>query len=101
MTPHRFHREAEAEYIAAAEYYAGINPALGQRFFVEMERIIAEACAHPRAYRRVRGNIRRHFSAAFPYGIIFEEKPDGLRILAVMNLHRDPDYWQSRAPEAP
>ena len=98
MKPHGFHREAEAEYVAAAEYYAGISPTLARRFSDEIERLIREACAHPRAYRRIRGSVRRHFSATFPYGILFEERSDVVRILAVMNLHRDPDYWRSRLP---
>ena len=96
MKPHGFHREAEAEYVAAAEYYAGISPELGSRFFDEIERLIADACANPRLYRRVRGEVHRHFTAAFPYGILFEDRPDHLRILAVMNLHRDPNYWLHR-----
>jgi len=93
---HGFHREADAEYAAAAEYYAAINPELAGRFHDEIERLIAEACLHPRAYRRVRGEIRRHFTAAFPYGILFEDRPDVVRILAVINLHRDPIYWVHR-----
>jgi hypothetical protein len=96
VKPHGFHREADAEYAAAAEYYARINPELGGRFHDEIERLIAEACVHPQAFRRVRGDIRRHFTTAFPYGILFEDKPDVVRILAVMPLHRDPDYWLHR-----
>jgi plasmid stabilization system protein ParE len=96
VKPHGFHREADAEYAAAAGYYASISPELGGRFYEDIEQLIAEACAHPRLYRRVRGEIRRHFTAAFPYGILFEDRPDHIRILAVMNLHRDPDYWLHR-----
>ena len=96
MKSHGFHRGADAEYAEAAEHYARIHPDLGARFHDEIERLIAEACAHPQAYRRVRGDIRRHFSTTFPYGILFEDKPDVVRILAVMPLHRDPDYWLHR-----
>ena len=96
MKPHGFHREANAEYAAASEYYARISPELGGRFYDEIERLIAEACAHPRMYRRVRGEIRRHFTAAFPYGILFEDCAAEVRILAVIGLHQDPDYWLHR-----
>lgn len=41
MKPHGFHREADAEYAAAAEYYGGISPELGGRFYDEIERLIA------------------------------------------------------------
>jgi hypothetical protein len=47
-------------------------------------------------YRFVHRPIRRHFSTVFPYGILYEEKPDVIRIIAVMPLHRDPDYWLHR-----
>ncbi len=96
MKPHGFHREADAEYAEAAEHYAGLGAELGGRFYDEIERLIAEACAHPRAFRCVSGQIRRHFSTVFPFGILFEDRPDMIRILAVMNLHRDPDYWKHR-----
>jgi len=96
VKPHGFHREADAEYSAAAEYYASLGPELGGRFFDEIERLIAEACEYPHACRRVRGEVRRHFTTAFPYGILFEDRPDHVRILAVINLHKDPDYWIHR-----
>ncbi len=72
------------------------QPELGGRFYDEIERLIAEACAHPRMYRRLRGEVRRHFTAAFPYGILFEDCPAEVRILAVIGLHQDPDYWLHR-----
>ncbi len=96
MKPHGFHREAEEEYAKAAEDFAAINPELGGRFYDEMEHLIAEVCRWPGMYRYIRRPIRRHFSTVFPYGILYEEKPDVIRIVAVMPLHRDPDYWLHR-----
>ena len=96
MKPHGFHREAEAEYAEAAGYYAKIDPTLGGRFYDEIERLIAEVCARPQLYRRQLGEVRRHFTEAFPYGILYEDRPEAVRILAVMNLHRDPEYWVHR-----
>ena len=96
MKPHGFHREARAEYVRAAQDYAAVSPELGSRFYDEIERLIAEVCQRPEAYRCIRPPVRRHFSTAFPYGILYENKPDVVRILAVMPLHRDPDYWVHR-----
>ena len=87
---------ADAEEVAAAKEYAGISPELGGRFHDEIERLITEACAQPQAFRRVRGDIRRHFAAAFPYASSSRDRPDVVRILAVQPLHRDPDYWLHR-----
>lgn len=30
------------------------------------------------------------------YGVLYSIESNGLFILAVMNLHRDPDYWKHR-----
>ena len=96
MKPHGFHREALQEYKDAASRYAAISPALGWRFVGEIERLIAEICRNPDTYRRVQGSIRRHFSAKFPFGIIYDQNEDRVRILAVMPLRRNPDYWLKR-----
>jgi len=96
VKPHGFHREALAEYAQAAQEYAAVSPELGGRFYDEIERLIADACQWPEAYCCVRPPIRRHFSTTFPYGILYENTPDVVRIVAVMPLHRDPDYWVHR-----
>jgi toxin ParE1/3/4 len=93
---HGFHREAEEEYAVAATDYAKINPELGSRFYDEIERLIAEICRRPTLYRFIRRPIRRHISTTFPFGILYEDRPDEVRILAVMPLHRDPNYWLHR-----
>ena len=47
MKHYAFHREAETEYAKAAEYYARIDPELGQRFYDEMERLIRDIRQQP------------------------------------------------------
>ena len=37
-------------------------------------------------------DIRRSLVARFPYGILYSEVNNKIYILAVMNLHRQPDY---------
>jgi len=32
----------------------------------------------------------------FPYGILYIEEPEEIFILAIMHLHRYPDYWKER-----
>lgn len=96
MKPYGFHHEAGEEYAKAAEDFTAISPELGGRFYDEMERLIAEVCRWPGMYRYIRRPIRRHFSTVFPYGILYEEKSEEIRIIAVMPLHRDPNYWLHR-----
>lgn len=96
MKPHGFHREALEEYAQAARDYAASSPELGGRFYNEIERLIGEVCRAPTLYRRLRGPVRRHFSTVFPFAILYEDKADHVRIVAVMPMRRDPNYWTDR-----
>lgn len=96
MKAHALHPEADQEYAEAAQHYASISPELGGRFYDAIERLIAEACERPRLYRQIRPPVRRHFTAEFPYGILYAERPDEIWIVAVMPLKRGPDYWLHR-----
>ena len=44
----------------------------------------------------VEEQVHRCLVHRFPYGILYCIEPDVVHILAVMNLHRDPDYWKHR-----
>ncbi|OAM91671.1 hypothetical protein OH491_24540 [Termitidicoccus mucosus] len=58
--------------------------------------MISEVCRASLLYRRISDPVRRHFSAVFPLAILYEDRPDHIRIAVVMPLHRDPDYWSRR-----
>jgi len=96
VKPFAFHHEADAEFIEALQHYASINPELGGRYYDEIHRLIADACRSPGTFRFIRKPARRHFTREFPYGIIYAERPEDIWILAVMHLHREPDYWEHR-----
>jgi len=96
VKPHRFHRAADIEYAEAATYYADISPELGGRFYDEIERLIAEIRSHPAQFRQFDPPARRHFSAVFPYAVIYVELADAIWILAVMHLKREAGYWKAR-----
>lgn len=90
------HPAADAELAEAVAYYAAISPVLGQRFYLEMKRLIQEVSAHPRMFRQLDPPVRRHFSLSFPYGVIYLELTDHLWIVAVVHLKRKPGYWKAR-----
>lgn len=90
------HPEADEEFAAAVRYYSEISPELGLRFYHEMERLFREASLDPERFRKFDPPARRHFSHDFPYAIIFVEKPDKLRVVAVMHMKRRPGYWRER-----
>lgn len=96
MKPHVFHPKADAEYAEAAQHYAEISPALGGRFYDEIEELIAEIRAAPRRFRAFDSPARRHLAHNFPYAIIYLDEPDRVWIVAVMPLKRKPGYWKQR-----
>lgn len=91
-----FHPEAETEFVQAIEYYEECEASLGYDFAVEVYSAIERTMAYPKAWPIVEEDIRRSLVRRFPYGILYAEEREELFIVAVMHLHRDPDYWKHR-----
>ena len=96
MKPHVFHPGAEAEYTAAAEYYASIDSELGGRFYDEMERLIREVRQQAERFWTFDPPARRHLSTVFPYSVLYLNRPDYIWIVAIMHGKRQPGYWRTR-----
>jgi toxin ParE1/3/4 len=92
----RFHPEAEAEMVAAAAYYEGQRQDLGKRFLASVQDAVNTITINPRLYPVVHLDVRRCLTKVFPFGILFRVLPGAIVILAVMHLHRHPDYWKDR-----
>jgi len=90
------HPEAETEISEAIEYYEGIETGLGYDFAIEVYNTIQRSVALPKAWPVIDGEIRRSLVRRFPYGILYSEEDKGIHIIAVMHLHRHPDYWKYR-----
>jgi toxin ParE1/3/4 len=91
-----YHRLAELELSDAAQYYETESPGLGTAFLNEVERCTAAIVEHPEAGTLVRGSVRRRLLHRFPYGILYSYTTTSIRILAIMNLKRRPNYWVGR-----
>ncbi|MGA7876618.1 MAG: type II toxin-antitoxin system RelE/ParE family toxin [Desulfoferrobacter sp.] len=91
-----FHPEAEAEFLDAIDYYEGCESGLGYDFAVEVHSTIESILSFPNAWTVLKDDIRRCQIRRFPYGIVYSQDGDFIFILAVMHLHRDPDYWKDR-----
>lgn len=96
MKPYVFHPAADAEYAAAATYYATADGELGVRFYNEMERLIREVRQQPERFWLFDPPARRHRSSAFPYAVVGLEQPDRIWIVAVMHGKQRPGYWRAR-----
>ena len=91
-----FHPAAETEFVKAVEYYEEREEGLGHDFAVEVYATIERILAHPQAWPVIEEDIRRSLVRRFPYGILYAEDEDEIFVVAVMHLHREPDYWKRR-----
>jgi plasmid stabilization system protein ParE len=91
-----FHPEAEVEFDAAIDYYEDREPGLGYDFAVEVHSTLENILSFPKAWPIFEEDIRRCQTRRFPYGIIYAVNEDVIFVLAVMHLHRDPEYWKNR-----
>lgn len=92
----KFHPDAESEMINAAAYYETQQQGLGKRFLVSVQDAINRLVLNPRLYPIVDKDIRRCLTHTLPFGVLYRELSDKIINMAVMHLHRDPDYWKSR-----
>lgn len=91
-----FHPEAEEEFEEAIDFYEYRRVGLGFEFASEVYATLGRILSFPKAWPRIGGEVRRSLLQRFPYGILYSEEGDTLYVVAVMHLHRDPDYWKSR-----
>lgn len=89
----RFLSVAEQEYIDAFDYYEGIVEGLGDQFQEELLAAIARVQSFPHAWQKLSNSTRHCRLARFPYGLIYQTRPEGILVVAVMHLGRNPRYW--------
>lgn len=91
--------QAEQEMNEAAIFYETHSRGLGRAFLSAIEKGTADIAHQPTAYPVQQSSIRRHLVRRFPYGILYREEEEQVVIIAVMHLHRAPDYWRHRVSE--
>lgn len=93
-----FHPEAETELFGAMDWYEEQEPDLGPAFAEEATAAFLRISDFPEAWPVLTQDLRRCLLHRFPFGVIYSIEQDEILILAVMHLHRDPGYWESRRP---
>ena len=96
MIAYVFHHDAEAELEQAALFYESQVVGLGKSFAAEVERTISLVREFPEAGSPTGANWRRVVIARFPYSIIYQQRPDLIRIVAIAHQRRRPGYWRGR-----
>lgn len=89
--------DAERELIDGARFYAQEASAeLGLAFIAEFEHSLSVLCSYPRLGPVWRGGTRRFPLRRFPYSIIYQLKPNEIRVIALAHQSRRPGYWRGR-----
>ena len=91
-----FHKDAEIEFNQSIDYYKAISPILGIDFTNEVYKSIKRISSHPSAWSTIDADIKRILVNRFPYGVLYSSKKKSIYIIAIMNLHRKPNYWKDR-----
>ncbi len=87
---------AAQELRGAIDYYESESIGLGEAFLHEIERCTETILDYPEAAPLVTGSVRRRLTRRFPYAVLYSIRSTEIRILAVMNLNRQPLYWIGR-----
>ncbi|HEY2407169.1 MAG TPA: hypothetical protein VGI10_14255 [Polyangiaceae bacterium] len=94
------HDEAEAELIAAVEWYEARRRGLGGELLGEVARSIdavREGFGGSPYLTTSGGDVsRRVFVDRFPYAIVFVVEAQYVHIMAFAHLRRRPGYWLAR-----
>jgi hypothetical protein len=96
LKPIRFHPEALAEFAEAARFYERQQKGLGLRFIDAFEGALSRLKRNSNLFRTVEGDVRKCRLMRFPYGVLFRERANATEIVALMHLHREPNYWKRR-----
>ena len=91
-----FHPEAEAELIAAAQYYEGEAKNLGLDFISAVERAYLRLGSFPESGRPFGQRLRRVLVPGFPYSVLYRVEETQILIVALAHLRRRPGYWRHR-----
>ena len=91
-----FHPHAEKELEEIENHYDSISEGLGDRFRDEIQTTISRILKFPNGWQPLYRVVRRCRLNSFPYGIVYRVKSTQIRLLAVMHLHRNPNYWTYR-----
>ena len=87
-----FHPHAEKELEEIETHYDSLGEGLGDRFRKEIEVTISRILKFPNGWQPLSPYVRRCRLSSFPHGIIYRVTPNEIRLLAIMHLHREPNY---------
>ena len=92
----RFSEAAKLELEDAINYYNEQSEGLGFEFANEVKLTSERILSYVDSWPKLSENTRRARTNRFPYGLIYTSDKNVIIVVAVMHLHRKPDYWKSQ-----
>jgi toxin ParE2 len=90
---------AQIELDDSIDYYNSESDRLGDEFLVEALHALDRIKHFPQAWHPFTDVTRRCQLRRFPYGIIYQTLDAEILVIAVANLHRNPEFWKDRIKE--
>lgn len=91
-----FRPVAQAEFDAAAAWYEGQQPGLGNDFVAEVQKVLDTITNQPERYPIADGDVREAPVSRFPFCVYYRVKPGRVVVIAVLHTSRDPSIWRGR-----
>ena len=96
----RYLEEAREEFLHEVEYFATINPRLGERFDNAVQKAEALAAEFAGMGSPYKYGTRRVFPGKFKFSIVYLIRLNEVVVIAVAPHKRKPGYWRSRVRAA-
>lgn len=93
----RIRPEAERDVRKAFSWYEEQRFGLGRELVAELDAVYERLSTNPYIYTDVRNGIRRAVVRRFPYGVFYLVAETEVRVLAVIDMARNPVVWERRA----
>jgi len=93
---YEFLPEARAEFEQAVTHYDQCGLGLGDEFTDEVEAAIRRILNQPEAWANYHHATRRCLARRFPFGVVYQIRPNLILIVAIAHLRREPEYWAVR-----
>lgn len=90
------HPEAEAEFLAAVDWYAKRSPRTARRFLALVHNTTQSIAAAPTHGVPFEHGTRRRILKQFPFSVIYLEHSDEITVIAIAHAKRRPGYWYDR-----
>ena len=92
----RFLEIAEIELDEAIRFYNYEASGLGDEFLAEILGALDRIAKFPEAWHPCTRRTRRCQTRRFPYGVVYQIREEEILVIAIANLHREPNYWEDR-----